>query len=554
MRAVAGTRWLGVVILLSLAGSGVILITRLSDPDDALLHLLLTQLPITATAAAATPVLSAVLGVGLGLVTAHRGGWVDQTMRALVITGLGLCLGWAVLLGGFWFALHTELMSMLADERTAMARIALLSTLLLPATAVLLGAALAISVHVRSAARAVSLEGFVRTARLRGLPTTGLVLRRVLRRTLPAILTVLAAELIVVYCGALIVQAVYTRASLPADLPLLPAGSLPVVLGFAVAAAIGILVVALATAMRRGLAPVDGWRTEPGGRGAHPVPEMSLPSTGFRSADLLDIRDLRIHQAPEQPWAEEPGPAGPGDSINLTVARGEAVAIIGDHSSGAGQLCRAIVGLLPVRTPVRSGSILFDGRELVGLPEREFRRLRGAKIGILDSPSSHRLDPRVRVGKALTGILATRPGASRSGAREAALQLLRRVGIDTVEDVFAAYPHQLSAETAGRVLLAGAIGAEPELLIAFEPTLGFDSAAETEVLDLLHDLHHERGFTLIVISTRMEVVARCERVAVMRAGTIVEHASASDLLANPQHPHSQYLLTGPMTLPVSFDD
>ncbi|MET0954937.1 MAG: ATP-binding cassette domain-containing protein, partial [Cryobacterium sp.] len=442
MRAVVGTRWLGVVILLSLAGSGVILITRLSDPDDALLHLLLTQLPVAATAGAATPLLSAVLGVGLGLATAHRGGWVDQTMRTLVITGLGLCVGWAVLLGGFWFALHIELTPMLADERTALARIGLLSTLLLPATAVLLGAALAISVHVRSAARAVSLEGFVRTARLRGLPITGMVLRRVLRRTLPAMLTVLAAELIVVYCGALIVQAVYTRATLPADLLLLPAGSLPVVLGCAVAAVIGILIVALATATGWGLAPVDGWRPGAGGRGDDPVPATSMPSTGFRSADLLDIRDLRIHQVPEQPWAEEPGTAGPDDSINLTVARGEAVAIIGDHSSGTGQLCRAIVGLLPLRTPVRSGSILFDGRELVGLPEREFRRLRGAQIGILDSPSSHRLDPRVRVGKTLTGILAARPGASRSGARAAALQLLSRVGVDTVEDVFTAYPHQ----------------------------------------------------------------------------------------------------------------
>lgn len=544
MRAVAGTRWLGVLLLVSLAGSGVVLLTRLSDPDGAVVQLLSTRLTLVAAAVVLTPALSGLLGIGLGLLTAHRG-WLDQGVRALAVTGLALCLFWAALIGAFWVALHVELLPLLADENAGPGRLGVLSTLLVPAIAVQLGAALAVAVHVQAATRVISVEGFVLTARLRGLTTTGLVIRRVLRRALPAAAIVLAAELIVLCCCALIGQAVYAHMAgatqLPAMAPaMMPSESMPLVLGGALMVTTGIVVIGIATAMSRGGAVHTLFRPAP------------MPSTGFRSSDLLDIRDLRMW--PRQPtgtrlWpAREAGVtppvAGPGDGINLTVPRGQSLAILGEEDSGTLLLCRAVVGLLSPHSQVSSGSILFDGRELVGLAERDFRRLRGPQIAFLNAPAHDGLDPRARVGPALTALLARRPGTGRSNAHQAAVHLLTRVGIDSPEAVLGLYPAQLSPVTAQRVLLAGAVALDPQLLIAVDPGRGFDPDTETGFLDLLHDLQRERDFTLIVVSARVAAVRRCDRAAVMQDGTIVEHASAGELLAGPAHPHSRYLLGG----------
>jgi ABC-type dipeptide/oligopeptide/nickel transport system ATPase component len=515
MRAVAGTRWLGVLVLVSLAGSGVILLARLTDSGDVVLHLS-THLPLTAAAAAATPVLSGLLGIGLGLLAAHRRGWLDQTGRALAVTGVALCLLWAALMAGFWFALHFELLPVLANELTGRARLDVLSTLLTPILALSLGAALAISVHVRAAARSVSGQGFVATARLRGLSSTGPAIRQVLRRCLAAVLTVLLAELIVVGCGTLLLQAVYADVSDRERVPTLPAESLMLALGCALLGMVGIVVVALLTAATR--------------RGTLPDPERAagMASTGFRSTDLLDVRNLSI--PPEGDRAHLPLAAITGSAgVNLTVPRGQALAIIDDETAGAVRLCRAIVGLLPPGTPVQSGSILFDGRELIGLPEREFRRLRGVEIALLASPSATRLNPDARVGRLLASILAGRADSTRARVRADAIELLGRVGLD--ESVFDSYPHQLSAAAAQRVLLAGAIALRPQLLIVIEPTQGLPADAGAGLLTVLDALRTELGFTLIAVSARADVVALCDRAAVMRAGAVVRYASASEILA-----------------------
>lgn len=222
------------------------------------------------------------------------------------------------------------------------------------------------------------------------------------------------------------------------------------------------------------------------------APAALLPSDRFRATDLLDIRDLHVDLSAA---ADAPEPDA---GISLTVPRGQTLALIGDAVSGATQLCQAILGMLPRSSPVRSGSILFDGRELVALPEREFRRLRRDQIGYLESPSHRRLDPQVRMWRGLT---------------------TRRAG----------RPHALPVN--------------PLLVIAVDPTRGLDPQAATAFLDLLHSMQRERGFTLLVVSTRLEVVRRCDRVAIMRAGTIVEHASVQELLTEPEHLHSRRLLT-----------
>lgn len=314
-----------------------------------------------------------------------------------------------------------------------------------------------------------------------------------------------------------------------------PAAGLTWVFGITVVVTAGALVLVNGirmTSRRRGAgSPVRA--------AAAPAPPATLlPSDRFRATDLLDIRDLHVG-LPGVTGASEPG-----GGINLTVPRGQTLALIGDEGSGATQLCQAILGVLPRSSPVTSGSILFDGRELVTLPEREFRRLRGDRIGFLDSPAPRRLDPQVRIGRGLTTRLAGRPWAAGARARCWAVDLLRRLGVEAPAAVLACHPRQVTAASAQRALLTHALRANPQLVITLDPTRGLGPHAATAFLDLLHTLQRERGFTLLVVSARLDVVQRCDRVAIMRAGTIVEHASVQELLTEPNHRHSRRLLTG----------
>ena len=545
MRTLAEPRRLGLLILIGLAGAGVLLATRLGGSDGALLHPLSARLPLATTGTVAAPILSGLLGVGGGLLAARRNGWIDPRLRSLVGVGCGVCLAWLALVLIFWFAVQAELMPVLDAGPTARAGASALSTVLLPATLVTLGAATVIAARVRAATRVAAVEGHVQTARSRGLPTTVPVIRRVLRQTSAAILAVLVVEFLVLYAGALTVQAVFTTPSLATNLPLLPAESLPFVLGAALVCVVGVTMTGL-TVASASLGPAAPRRPLTGpAHGGLPAALLAdprqarpaLPSTTFRSTDLLDIRDLRLHGGS----AREPRELLHG--ISLTATRGHALAVVGGGSDTTSTLCHAIAGLLPVGRPVQSGSILFDGTELVGLAEWEFRHLRGQHIGFLAAPAADRLDPDVRIGHQLAGALAGRPGYSRSRARSGVAALLTAVGVDDTEAAWWAYPHEVSALTGQRVLLAGALVREPQLLVADDPTHGLDAADEKSFLDSLHSLQQEHGFTLILASPRAEIVARCDRVAVMSDdGTIVEHASVKELLLAPRHPHSRRLL------------
>jgi ABC-type dipeptide/oligopeptide/nickel transport system ATPase component len=544
MRIAAGPRWLGALILSVVLVGVVALTARLAGPGVALLLPLSARLPLATAGTIASPILSGLLGVGGGLLAARHSRWISQRLRALVLAGCVVCVVWMALVCMFWFAVQGELMNLLALDESERAGVSALSTLLLPSTAIVFGAAAMIAVRVRAATRIVAFEGHVQTAQSQGRRTIPLVIRRVVERTLPVILTVLIIEFLTLYGGSLTVQAVFGTPSLVADLPpLLPAESLPYVLGATLFCIIGLIAAVVARAgtvsgpassplplpaapARRQTGAVTGTRS-----GSSP-----LPSTRFRSADLLDIRDLRVHSG------ARPAGSDSAAGINLTVARGEALAIVGGDDDGASLLSLAIAGLLPPRSAISSGSILFDGTELVGLPERQFRALRGRRIGFLSASGTHRLDPGVRIGHHLARLATSRPGSTRASARADALSILSGVGIGDAATVFSAHPHQLSAATTQRVLLAGALVLAPQLLVADNPTGCLETADEACFLDVLHALQRAHGFALIMASAKPANVARCDRVAVMRNGTIVEYAAADELLTNPQHPHSRRLL------------
>jgi ABC-type dipeptide/oligopeptide/nickel transport system ATPase component len=539
MRAKPEPRWLVVLLVAALATGCGVLLTALIGPDPTVLGPLSARLPLAAAGTVAAPVLSALLGVGGGLLAARRTEWINRRVRALVITGCCACLGWMALVSAFWFAVQGELLALQnagpADQGLAGA----LSTMLLPATAVVFGAAWLTATRVRAAVRAVALSGPVRTAHSWGLPTTRRIIRRALHRTLPAIVLVGVVEFAVLYAGSFAVQAVIIDPALADTLPLLPADTLPAVLAIALIAIVALSLTAIPIASMafgpsssplRPTSPAD-----PAGR--------ALASTTFRSTDFLDIRNLRLHPGAGPELLE------PLVGISLTVARGQSLAVVGDHGDGASLLCHAIVGLPPLHSAVSSGSILFDGTELVGLSERQFRQLRGQRIGFLDAPGSTQLDAHIRVGRQLAGLLGGTAGGRRSRARAEVLVTLHGVGIDDADAVAAAYPHQLTDATRQRVLLAAALVRFPELLIADHPTERLSAVDESDFLDLLHALQVSRGFTLIVASARVANVVRCDRVAVMDQGVIVEYASSQDFITAPQHPRSRQLIKSERSTP-----
>jgi ABC-type dipeptide/oligopeptide/nickel transport system ATPase component/ABC-type dipeptide/oligopeptide/nickel transport system permease component len=535
MRATTGPRWVAVLVASVLAGCGILLLATLIGSGPAVLRPLSARLPLAAAGTLAAPLLSALLGIGGGLLAARRTEWVNRRLRALIIAGCCACLGWVGLVTAFWFVVQGELQALQTLGPADRAGASALSTLLIPATAVVFGAAWLIAGYVRAETRSVALAGHVRTAHSWGLSTAGRVIRRVLRATLPTVLVVLVIELLILYAGSLAVQAVFSTPALASTLPMLPPESLPVVL---MVTLLGIVALSFTgiPVLRMAVGPPAS-PLQPSAPPTRPEPaDQILPSTTFRSSDILDIRDLRLHPGPGPELRE------PLTGISLTVARGQSIAVVGDHGDGASLLCHAIAGLPPLHSAVSSGSILFDGTELVGLPERQFHNLRGRRIGFLDAPGTSCLDPHTRIGRQLTALMRGRQRRSRSFARADVLTALHAVGIQDAAAVFAAYPHQVSDATAQRVLLAAALARTPELLIADHPTERLPRGEETGFLDALHALQADRGFTLIVASSRVANVVRCDRVAVMNRGVIVEFASSQDLITAPRHPHSRQLI------------
>jgi len=544
MRTPAWPRWLGLVALILAICAGAFL-ARFVGLDAALLRPLSERLPLAAAGTFVSPVLSAILGIGAGLLGARRSARVDQNARSLILTAGSVMVIWVAVTSAFWFVVQGELMPLLDAGPAGHAGLSAFGTLLLPGTAAVLGASAVIGLHVRSTTRRVVGLGYLQTNRSRGLSIAGPVVRLVLRRTAPAVLGVAAVELVILYAAALSAQAVFATPSLAERFPVLvPTDNLPVVLGVVllciigpIAAGVGLVIRALApTVASRPSFPFlpENQFTSNGERSRRAVDV--LPSTSFRAADFLDIRDLRTRSVGSAARQE------PLAGISLTVPRGQALAVICEDDAAAKLLCEAITGLLPPTSPALSGSILFDGTELVGLPEGQFKRLRGHRIGFVASPAANRLDPGIRVGNQLMALMARQAHANKNHFRSDAFHLLGAVGVENLLEVFESYPRQLSAANAQRVLLAGALAADPQLLVADDPTRGMSPADETDLLARLHVLQRERGFALILATSRIEPMVCCDRVAVMSQGVIVEYASVHEVLDSPRHPETRRLI------------
>jgi len=253
---------------------------------------------------------------------------------------------------------------------------------------------------------------------------------------------------------------------------------------------------------------------------------------------ILSVNDLRAH------FHTPRGVVQAIDGVTLDITEGRALGLVGESGCGKSVFARTLMGLLPSYTRVLSGSsISFLGRELLQLSERERRKLCGPELAMVFQDPMTSLNPVMKIGDQITEGMTYHLGTARTAARARALELLEEVGIPQAEQRLNQYPHQLSGGMRQRVAIAIALACEPKLLIADEPTTALDVTVQAGILDLLQREQRARSMTTILITHDLGVVAgRCDEVAVMYAGKIVERAGTSELFASMRMPYTRALL------------
>ncbi len=269
-------------------------------------------------------------------------------------------------------------------------------------------------------------------------------------------------------------------------------------------------------------------------------PRRRVGAAGDR---LLDVRNLHTS------FKTSDGIVRAVDGVDFHVDRGEILGLVGESGCGKSVTSLSLMGLVAKPGKVEAGEVIFDGRDLLTLPPKELRELRGDRISMIFQQPTSSLNPVYNIGWQIGEVLELHRNLKRGPARERAGELLRMVGIPDPISRLAAFPHSLSGGMAQRVMIAMALACEPELLIADEPTTALDVTIQAQILDLMRDLQRETGTAIILITHDLGVVAEmCDRVAVMYAGEIVEQTDVRSLFADPKHPYTQGLIGSVPTL------
>lgn len=251
---------------------------------------------------------------------------------------------------------------------------------------------------------------------------------------------------------------------------------------------------------------------------------------------ILQVKDLRVAFRQDGQLTEAV------KGVSFTVSRGETVALVGESGSGKSVSALSTVQLLGDSAQV-SGSVTYDGQEMIGADERTLRRVRGNDISFIFQEPMTSLNPLHSIEKQLGEALALHQGVMGEDARGRILDLLNKVGIRDAETRLGAYPHQLSGGQRQRVMIAMALANKPDVLIADEPTTALDVTIQAQILDLLADLKSSEGLGLLFITHDLSIVRRiADRVCVMKSGEIVEEGPTAELFADPKHPYTQKLL------------
>jgi oligopeptide transport system ATP-binding protein len=253
---------------------------------------------------------------------------------------------------------------------------------------------------------------------------------------------------------------------------------------------------------------------------------------------LLSVRDLRTH------FFTREGVVHAVDGVSFDVEERKVLGIVGESGCGKTVTALSIIGLLQKPSArIVSGEILFGGRDLTTLSERELEDVRGSQIAMIFQDPMTSLNPTLTIGTQITETIRRHFDSSKEAARKKALELLEEVQIPNAKKRLDDYPHRLSGGQRQRVMIAIALSCEPELMIADEPTTALDVTVQAQVLDLLEELRESHGTAMILITHDMGVVAEAaDDVIVMYAGQIVEQAPVLELFDHPEHPYTEALL------------
>ena len=465
-------------------------------------------------------------GVSLGLLAGYVGGWLDRLAMRLA-----------------------DVMQSIPAVLLALALIGVLGKGLGNA---MLAVGLIFAVSFMRITRAVVLaereQLYVDAARVLGLRPVAIMLRQIL----PNVSGPLIVQASISLGTALMIEAMLSFLGVGADSTQVSWGSmletarqfqseqplLPMVPGLAITLTVlsfNLLGDSLRDALLPGgAAPARSVAREATTRAATTAADAETPTP---ADTLLELRQLRVRAT-----------VGGGEAellsqVSLHLRRGEVLGLVGESGCGKSMTASAILGLLPRGAHIAGGSVRLGGTELVGLPEEALRHIRGRRIGMVFQDPNAALSPVHTIGTQLCDILRAHSRMSRAQALARAVELLDLVGVPDPARRLQDYPHQFSGGMAQRVVIAGALACEPELLIADEPTTALDVTIQAQVLDLLADLRRRLGMSVLLITHDLGVVADlCDRVAVMYAGQIVETGSARDTLAAPRHPYTAALL------------
>jgi glutathione transport system ATP-binding protein len=252
---------------------------------------------------------------------------------------------------------------------------------------------------------------------------------------------------------------------------------------------------------------------------------------------LLDVRDLHVE------FSTHDGVVRAVNGVTFSVARGETLAVVGESGSGKSVTALSIMGLVDRPGAITGGEIRLDGRSLRGLPESQYRRLRGGAVAMIFQDPLSSLNPAFRVGDQIAEALLQHTYDSKKAARKQAAQLLELVGIPRAGERARDYPHQFSGGMRQRAMIAMAIANKPKLLIADEPTTALDVTIQAQVLEVLRAAQAETDAAMVLITHDLGIVAgMADRVVVMYAGRVVEEGSLDDIFYRTRHPYTLGLL------------
>jgi peptide/nickel transport system ATP-binding protein/oligopeptide transport system ATP-binding protein len=258
---------------------------------------------------------------------------------------------------------------------------------------------------------------------------------------------------------------------------------------------------------------------------------MTAPAHGRA---LLEVLDLRTY------FRSDEGVAKAVDGVSYRLLEGETLGLVGESGCGKSVTALSILRLIP-DPPGRivGGRVVFEGRDLLGLDEREMRRVRGNDVAMIFQEPMTALNPVFTVGDQIAETVRLHQGLGKEAARARAVEMLALVGIPSPEQRVDEYPHQMSGGMRQRVMIAMAMSCDPRLLIADEPTTALDVTVQAQILELIRDLQGRTGMSVLLITHDLGVIAEtADHVAVMYAGKVVEYASAEALFETPRHPYT----------------